>query len=118
MRRLQRMSLMSCVAMAFLSLSAGLCVAADKADPEAEAMMRRAHVARSGWDASFPGFKADVRVAIDGDVVEGKVTVVGGEVKLDLPEGAAASWAAEQLESITMHRTASVKESYDVSFAD
>jgi hypothetical protein len=94
------------------------CTAAEKSDTEAEVLMRQAHVARSGWDASFPGFKADLRVAIDGQVVEGKVTIAGGDVKLDLPEGPAAAWAAEQLESITMHRTASVRDRYDVSFAD
>jgi hypothetical protein len=92
--------------------------AADATDPEAEAMMRRAHVARSGWDASFPGFKADLRVAIDGEAAEGQVTIVPGEVKLDLAKGPAAEWAAEQLESILMHRTAAVREKYDVSFAD
>jgi hypothetical protein len=86
--------------------------------PSAESMMHRAHVARSGWDASFPGFKADVRVAIDGEIAEGKVSVTPGEVKLDLPKGPAADWAAEQLESILMHRTAGVREKYDVSFAD
>ncbi len=94
------------------------CLAADKTDPQAEAMMRRAHVARSGWDDSFPGFKAHLRVAIDGESAEGNVTIAGGEVKLELPAGAAATWAAEQLESITMHRTASVRDSYEVSFAD
>jgi hypothetical protein len=92
--------------------------AADKSEPEAEALMRRAHVVRSGWDASFPGFRAEVRVTIDGEYVEGKVTIAGGEVKLDLPAGPQADWAAEQLESITMHRSAGVRERYDVSFAD
>lgn len=92
--------------------------AADTTDPEAEAIMRRAHVARSGWDATFPGFKADLQVAIDGETQEGHVTMVPGEVKLDLGKGPAAEWAAEQLESILMHRTAAVRDKYDVSFAD
>jgi hypothetical protein len=103
-----------------LCCQAAYCFAADpeKTDPAAEALMHKAHVARSGWDSSFPGFKADVRVAIDSEHAEGKVTIAGGEVKLDLPSGAPARWAAEQLESITMHRTAAVKDRYDVSFAD
>lgn len=91
---------------------------AEKSDPAAEALMYKAHAARSAWDASFPGFKADVRVAIDGEHVEGKVTIADGEVKLELPAGAPAKWAAEQLESINMHRTAALKDRYDVSFAD
>jgi hypothetical protein len=95
-----------------------LLAAEPAADPQAEAMMHKAHVARSGWDGSFPGFKAKLRVAIDGEHVQGNVTIAGGEVKLDLPEGPPAAWAAEQLESITMHRTAGVRDRYDVSFAD
>jgi hypothetical protein len=89
------------------------------ADPQAEAMMRRAHEVRSRWGESFPGFAARVQVTFDGQVVDGGVQVLpGGTVELDLPTGPAADWAARQLESIAMHRMAGVEEHYDVSFAD
>jgi hypothetical protein len=85
----------------------------------AEAMMRKAHLARSGWDDSFPGFQAVLHVAIDGDNATGRVTIDGdGGVELQLPAGSAADWAREQLESITMHRRAETRDRYDVSFAD
>jgi hypothetical protein len=90
-----------------------------KADPVAEAMMRKAHLARSGWDASFPGFKAELTVAIDGRRQRGTVKVApDGAVDVQLPEGPAKDWATEQLESITMHRAAGVRDRYEVSFAD
>jgi hypothetical protein len=90
-----------------------------KPDPAAEAMMRKAHVARSGWEAPFPGFTAELSVAIDGQRQQGTVRVGGdGSVKVDLPDGPAKEWAEEQLESITMHRTAGLRDRYDVSFAD
>ena len=90
-----------------------------QSDSEAEAIMRRAHLARSGWDEGSPGFAAKISVTIDGDRVDGTVQIgPAGEVELKLPEGPAAKWAYEQLESITMHRTAGVKDKYDVSFAD
>jgi hypothetical protein len=92
---------------------------AAKSDPAAEAMMHKAHVARSSWGADFPGFQAKLEVSIDGDRVEGTVALSkSGEVTLKLPDGPAQKWAREQFESIAMHRTAEVRDKYDVSFAD
>jgi hypothetical protein len=94
------------------------CRAADK-DTTAEQMMRTAHLARSGWGSDFPGFRADVRVTIDGEQAAGEVTIdADGAVDLKLPAGAQADWAREQLESIAMHRRAETRDRYDVSFAD
>lgn len=92
---------------------------AEPSDPEAEAVMLRAHQARSGWETGFPGFSASVAATIDGDRVEGTVTVrPDGEVEVDLPAGPAAEWVQRQLASIAMHRTAGARDRYDVSFAD
>lgn len=102
-----------------LSLAPAADPATEKSDPAAEAIMKRAHLARSGWDDKFPGFKAKINVVVDSQRVAGAVTVSpSGEVELQLLEGPAAKWAREQLESITMHRTAGVKDKYEVSFAD
>lgn len=88
-------------------------------DPEAEAMMLRAHQARSGWENGFPGFTANVAVTIDGDRLEGTVTVQpDGEVAVDLPAGPAAEWVQGQLISIAMHRMAGARERYVASFED
>lgn len=88
-------------------------------DPEAEALMLHAHQARSGWESGFPGFTAQVAATIDGDRLEGTVTVrPDGEVAVDLPAGPAAEWVERQLASIAMHRMAGARERYQASFAD
>lgn len=92
---------------------------APPSDPEAEALMLRAHQARSGWESGFPGFTATVAVTIDGDRLQGTVTVrPDGEVAVDLPGGPAAAWVERQLASIAMHRMAGARERYEASFAD
>src|SRR5436190_1836241 len=47
----------------------------DVVDPLADAMMVKAHTARSGWYRNFGGFKANVLVTIDGVRTKGGVTV-------------------------------------------
>jgi hypothetical protein len=92
---------------------------AEKPDPEAERMMREAHVARSGWGGDFPGFRAEAAATLDGDHASGGVTVqADGSVAWEGPSGPAAEWAVGQLESVAMHRSAGVRDEYDVSFAD
>jgi hypothetical protein len=89
------------------------------ADPEAERMMKAAHAARSGWGASFPGMQAQAVAVIDGQRAEGAVTIgADGAVAWEGGGGPARDWAVEQLESIAMHRSAGVRDAYDVSFAD
>lgn len=90
-----------------------------KTDPAAERIMVEAHRARSHWGADFPGFTASIAVWLDGTATHGRATVQSdGTVELDMPDGPAKKWAAEQLESIAFHRLAAAKDSYDVSFAD
>lgn len=92
---------------------------APASDPAAEKMMIAAHQARAGWDESFPGFSAELTVYMDGTKYEGTATVdADGGVEVVLPDEAARRWAGGQLESIAMHRFASVRDRYDVSFAD
>jgi len=88
-------------------------------DPAAEKLMKDAHVVRSGWDKSFPGFTAQLVVNIDGQEATGKFTVTKeGKLDIELPAGPLADWAQQQLDSIVSHRNAGVRDKYDVSFAD
>lgn len=88
-------------------------------DAAAEKMMKDAHVVRSGWDKSFPGFTADLAVNIDGKEAKGKFTLTReGKLDIQLPAGPLAGWAEQQLDSIVSHRNAGVREKYDVTFAD
>lgn len=107
-------------AVALFASALAVCFSSDLSagDPEAERIMRLAHEARSGWSADFPGFTASAAVTRDADRVEGRLKIQGTSVELDLPAGELTDWAKGQLESIVMHRSAGVAESYDVSFAD
>lgn len=85
----------------------------------AEQMMIDAHKARSAWDKNFPGFKADLTATMDNNVIKGSLNVpADGKVQLKLPEGDVAMWAKEQFDSIVSHRFPTLRDSYDVSFAD
>lgn len=84
----------------------------------AEQIMTDAHVVRSNWDKSFPGFTAKISANLDGQVTTGTITVTPeGKVELDVPKNDTTAWAREQLRSIVMHRFGGVRK-YDVSFAD
>jgi len=88
-------------------------------DPAAAKMMLKAHQARSTWGDDFPGFAADVKVSLDGEVTRGQVTVgPDGELQLEMPESKGKEWAEGALKSIVMHRLAETRDSYEVSFAN
>lgn len=75
-------------------------------DAEAVALFQEAIAARAQWK-DFPGFTAQVAGQVDGRSFTGTVTVdAKGEVDVDTEEMVVKPWVQEQLESITMHRSA------------
>jgi Protein of unknown function (DUF3386) len=91
-----------------------------KSDPEAEKLIKDAHVARASWEtASFPGFSCKLVAVLDGKEAVGKLTVAAdGKLQIDLPVGPVREWAVPQLESLVSHRFAGDRGRYDVAFAD
>jgi hypothetical protein len=89
------------------------------ADPDAVKAFESALAARATWQ-DFPGFKAKITGQVDGRPFDGKVTVAAdGAVSSDFAEDPLASWAQEQMESITMHRAAGSNNEHPVlRFAD
>lgn len=89
------------------------------ADPDAVKAFEGALAARATW-RDFPGFKAKIAGQVDGRPFDGKVTVAAdGSVTTDFAEDPLASWAHDQIESITMHRAASPSNEHPVlRFAD
>jgi hypothetical protein len=81
-------------------------LAQHRVDPEAGTLFEEAVAARAQWK-DFPGFRAKIRADVDGQTLEGNLTVDrDGEIRLEAAERAAAGWVKEQLESIVMHRGA------------
>ncbi len=77
------------------------------ADPDAYRLMNRAVQARATWDATFPGFTADVRLNYQGEVQRGTVRVSpDGAVKFSCLDGEPGrAWAYEWLGEMVFHRT-------------
>lgn len=81
-------------------------------------MMRTQHDARAVWD-NFPGFRAKVRCANEGVVVEGEVTVDHtGEIELSLPQDEQFAWVKRSLDSLAGHRLPGGDAESNVEFAD
>jgi hypothetical protein len=74
------------------------------ADPAATRLLAEARLARAHW-ANFPGFRADLKVNLDGAVYGGNAQVnAEGKVTVQLTDGAAAAWAKRLLASTAGHR--------------
>ncbi len=97
--------IMSVAAVLASSLVLARANAQDDQVPAGE-MLRQAREARATWDATFPGFEADLSVRLDdAEPVTGTVRVAAdGSLELELPEGEAHDWALRQLRSEVMHR--------------
>lgn len=77
---------------------------AKKADPKATALLTDAREARAEWNA-FPGFSADILVAVGERSVEGKAEVdAKGKVHLILPDEDMKTWVRREIASLVGHR--------------
>ncbi|WP_010583052.1 DUF3386 family protein [Schlesneria paludicola] len=84
----------------------------------AVSLMKQAHDGRAEWH-EFPGFRAALRVSVDGVAVEGAVSVSReGDVKVELPAGDSFAWVTSTLKSIVGHRLSSDGAIETVAFAD
>ena len=81
-------------------------------------MMQQAHDGRAVW-TDFPGFESRLRCRVDGNVLEGRVSVArDGVVSLDLPEDSRFAWVQRTLNSMIGHRLSDSDAVANVEFAD
>lgn len=79
--------------------------AAEKADPEAVALLRSAYEKRYAWDSHFPGFEGKLLVQYLGTEYHGTARVTGKyDAAVSLEDAKAADWAKDELLSIILHR--------------
>lgn len=89
-------------------------------DPAATKLLDDARQSRAEWH-DFPGFTADLKVNVNGNLSKAKITVTSmGNVKLDgLEKGEIATLVSRQLRSVVGHRMASERtEPTPCAFAD
>jgi len=90
----------------------------DRSEITAVALMQRAHDGRAVWK-KFPGFRADIRVSVDGKQVTGSLNVSSkGEIELSMPDDESFAWVKVSLRSVVSHRMVDTDAIQGVAFAD
>ncbi len=74
-------------------------------DPKARELLQSAFAKTARWQADFKGFRADLRVNVNGKETKGTVTVKGPrDVTVEIDDTDLQTWAQNQIGMIAVHR--------------
>ena len=74
-------------------------------DPKARELLQAAFAKTARWQPDFKGFKADLRINVNGKETKGTVTVKGpNDVTVGIDDADLQTWAQNQIGMIAVHR--------------
>ena len=81
-------------------------------DPKARDLLQAAFEKTARWQPDFKGFKADLRVNVNGKETKGTVTVKGPrDVTVVIDDADLQTWAQNQIGMIAVHRGPGISRS-------